>query len=513
MVEFLDQVKDQPLGFRDLGLEFLSICKILNSLQTSLQQHFRSGQPFPQQAIPELITILDQTLHDFTQLQYLLEKFLQYEQGGAFATLQKTWRLFFADKDISKVQSSLQTNKGALTMTMLLTNMYAYLRSFFATLILPLNSNPALSSSLVRYEYGMLAAKLENLGSTTVVPPQQPTPPSPQPPSYSTLPPGSSPGGLQAYNTAYQPPRPPGWQAPIQGTPKPPSGPPPPASQLIPSAEAPVKRKPMPPPGLPPGFVVPESRPRVPKPPAGPPPRFDVSLDPTPRIPQPPLITVVPDIITPSLSEMSISDKSIDPAKPLLITVDTTKMPRRSPAQTVSTNVVLQRTLVSAVSSGKHSIVEQLLTRGISPNTGPEKLALSEAVIHKDITSLKLLLEFGADPDLKAADGSSPLRYACQHGREEEARLLLEYGADPNIMAPDRSPLNWSLDHRDKEANNSETMTGILLSYGADTNLISKDAPFLWIRYLFFETFPDLSNMFCWASSLCSIRLLNNNKC
>jgi hypothetical protein len=123
MVEFLDHVKDQPLGFRDLGLDFLSICKILNSLQTSLQGHFRTSQPFPQQAIPELTKILDQTLHDFTQLQYLLEKFMEYEKGGTFAMLQKTWRQFFADKDISKVRSSLQTNKGALTMTMLLTNM------------------------------------------------------------------------------------------------------------------------------------------------------------------------------------------------------------------------------------------------------------------------------------------------------------------------------------------------------------------------------------------------------
>lgn len=153
-------------------------------------------------------------------------------------------------------------------------------------------------------------------------------------------------------------------------------------------------------------------------------------------------------------------------------------MPRRAPAQTVSTNVALQRTLASAAASKKHTIVEQLLARGISPNTGPEKLALSEAVIHKEMASLKLLLEFGGDPDLKAADGSSPLRYACQYGREEEARLLLEYGADPNIMAPVRSPLNWSLDHRDKEANNSETMTGILLSYGADPNLISEDPRF-----------------------------------
>lgn len=347
----------------------------------------------------------------------------------------------------------------------------------------------------------MLAAKLENPGLSTSVPPQQPTPLSPQPPSYTTFPPGSSPGGFQTYTTTSQPPRPPagpppGWQAPVQTTPKPPPGPPP--------ASQPITRKPMPPPGPPPGFTVPESQAKVPRPPSGPPPGFvvpevhkspqpptgpppgfEVPSDSIARMPQPPpgpppLVSVVPDIITPSLSEMSISDKTIGPAKTLRINVDPSRMPRRAPAQTVSTNVALQRTLASAAASGKHTIVEQLLTRGVSPNTGPEKLALREAVIHKEMASLKLLLEFGGDPDLKAADGSSPLRYACQYGREEEARLLLEYGADPNIMAPDRSPLNWSLDHRDKEANNSETTTGILLSYGADTNLISKDALFCW---------------------------------
>jgi hypothetical protein len=33
MVDFLDHVKDQPAGFRDLGLDFLSISQILNSLE------------------------------------------------------------------------------------------------------------------------------------------------------------------------------------------------------------------------------------------------------------------------------------------------------------------------------------------------------------------------------------------------------------------------------------------------------------------------------------------------
>jgi hypothetical protein len=48
---------------------------------------------------------------------------MEYEKGGTFAMLQKTWRLVFADKDIAKIRGSLQANKGALTMTMLLTNM------------------------------------------------------------------------------------------------------------------------------------------------------------------------------------------------------------------------------------------------------------------------------------------------------------------------------------------------------------------------------------------------------
>jgi hypothetical protein len=123
MVDFLDHVKDQPAGFRDLGLDFLSISQILNSLEDSLKEHFKTRQPFPERAIPELTKVLAKTWDDFQHLQNLLQKFMDYEKGGAFARLQKTWRSVFADKDIAKVRVSLQANKGALNMTMLLTNM------------------------------------------------------------------------------------------------------------------------------------------------------------------------------------------------------------------------------------------------------------------------------------------------------------------------------------------------------------------------------------------------------
>jgi hypothetical protein len=123
MVDFLDHVKDQPAGFRDLGLDFLSISHILNSLEDSLKEHFKTRQPFPERAIPELTKVLAKSWDDFQHLQNLLQKFMDYEKGGAFARLQKTWRSVFADKDIAKVRGSLQANKGALNMTMLLTNM------------------------------------------------------------------------------------------------------------------------------------------------------------------------------------------------------------------------------------------------------------------------------------------------------------------------------------------------------------------------------------------------------
>lgn len=62
-------------------------------------------------------------------------------------------------------------------------------------------------------------------------------------------------------------------------------------------------------------------------------------------------------------------------------------------------------------------------------------------LIGEILGSLKLLLEFSADPDAKTTDGNSPLRCACEHNYEEETGLLLEYGADPNLSTHEWTPL------------------------------------------------------------------------
>src|SRR5205085_3894463 len=118
-----------------------------------------------------------------------------------------------------------------------------------------------------------------------------------------------------------------------------------------------------------------------------------------------------------------IIQKSPKIEAPLRIQVDRSKLPRRFPQNTSGANSApLQKTLVTAVAAQKHKIVEQLLDRGVSPNTGPEKVALIEATFYKDMVSLKLLLEFGADPDAKDANGNTALLCACYYNHEAEAK-------------------------------------------------------------------------------------------
>jgi hypothetical protein len=123
MVNFLDNVKEQPLGFKGLGLNFLETCKILNALQLSLEEHFRTNQPFPEKAVPELDTVLRRTEKDFGELEGLLAKFSKYEAGGIAGRVMKTWRMVFADKDVVRIGGSLREGMAALRMATLLINM------------------------------------------------------------------------------------------------------------------------------------------------------------------------------------------------------------------------------------------------------------------------------------------------------------------------------------------------------------------------------------------------------
>jgi ankyrin repeat protein len=46
---------------------------------------------------------------------------------------------------------------------------------------------------------------------------------------------------------------------------------------------------------------------------------------------------------------------------------------------------------------------------------------------------IPVLLEHGANPNLKNSAGQTPLHAACEHGYKENAKLLLDKGADTSI--------------------------------------------------------------------------------
>jgi ankyrin repeat protein len=87
-----------------------------------------------------------------------------------------------------------------------------------------------------------------------------------------------------------------------------------------------------------------------------------------------------------------------------------------------------------------------------------------------DARSLRLLLEHGADPNLKSRNSATALHYAANYGTEACVRLLLEYGAAPCV--PEQSNMQpihcvWSnLRHGECPRGKTEA----LLQYGADIN-------------------------------------------
>jgi ankyrin repeat protein len=66
--------------------------------------------------------------------------------------------------------------------------------------------------------------------------------------------------------------------------------------------------------------------------------------------------------------------------------------------------------------------------------------ALHQCVRLSNTEMMKILLDFGANVEIKDADGETPVFVASSSGEPEMVRLLLEAGANPNVKAKD----GWS---------------------------------------------------------------------
>jgi ankyrin repeat protein len=132
--------------------------------------------------------------------------------------------------------------------------------------------------------------------------------------------------------------------------------------------------------------------------------------------------------------------------------------------------------LLVACEKGYRDIVAYLLSRGANGNArwiDPPRIgslyggatALQLAVLTRDSDLVRLLLEKGADPDVKRSNGDTALIYSLQRKEWEIAKLLIRYNADVNEKTGNElSPLGVVL-----EDNNLE-MARFLLDKGANIN-------------------------------------------
>jgi len=120
---FTATARDLPMGFSGLGDDLSVNCSILTQLERSLSRSLNSTE-FPQDALAELSAVLTKCLEVFSHLQTLVRKFIDHEKGGPLAKLSRTWRIYFADKDIDKIRSALQAQRSTLNMALMLTNKY-----------------------------------------------------------------------------------------------------------------------------------------------------------------------------------------------------------------------------------------------------------------------------------------------------------------------------------------------------------------------------------------------------
>lgn len=95
----------------------------------------------------------------------------------------------------------------------------------------------------------------------------------------------------------------------------------------------------------------------------------------------------------------------------------------------------LGRPLFFAAQAGHTDVVSLLLDRGADPNIALDfGSALQKAARGNHVDVVDLLLRAGADPNLAAGEKEqTPIHDAAERGALDSARLLLEFGADVNV--------------------------------------------------------------------------------
>jgi hypothetical protein len=123
VTNFVSDVKDAPKAIKALSGELSDMCSILKQLEISLEKP-DSGPIFPPELTKDLHNVLFSCRKVLDRLQALMKKFTAYGNKASWQTIPRNLQFLFKEKDITKIQRSLEAHKDTLKITLLLTVKY-----------------------------------------------------------------------------------------------------------------------------------------------------------------------------------------------------------------------------------------------------------------------------------------------------------------------------------------------------------------------------------------------------
>lgn len=474
MLEYLSTVRHQVQGFRELATEFLDVSRILWAIESGLRSTSGdSKNNIPADMTLELEKRFRQTHDDFIVLNQLVTRFLENDKKSGFARFSKGFKMMFADSDVHKMRASLEKTREALRMS---------------ALVFRWSLGEDEVDATIGIGYTGLAAALDRVNGVrstrTMTPapsmaPDKPVPATPQPPSSVTPrlqapfnpgfehPPALPPLSIQErspHSIDFMGNRLTGTTAHLEDLHELNNIP-----ERAPSTIRSARSSKAPGQSLVTEMAVSEMSSPTSIGRSGSTPHGDSASTHTAETD-----TLLEDL----LNETDLHD-DILPAQVQRMKADPSTVPRWTPRfSTGSNNPQYKLALLQAVQKKSHSAMEQLLDRGVQPDSVTDANLLREAVMNHDQESVRLLLLFGADPNGIDRHGFSPLFTATELGFVEAAKLLIKYGADSNMSAGPNADTPLAL----AVLENKLDLVQMFLMYGGDPNRIMANGNTVLIR-------------------------------
>ena len=442
MLEYLTSVERHPHGLNQLAHDFLDTCEVLFSIEAGLNECIRNQQAFPTDVVSELGKKFRVTQADFQVMDNMLNKNLEYERKGTMGRMKRGWSKMFGGDDVEKIIQALNRTRESLKMSALMFQWSLGAEKIDNEMGIGFT---ALAAALDRIDHRAAVSRSKSEGHQSTSSKQHR---------------GVESHG-QASNNHLHPPLPPLPWAERSASLTHDSAPMSPVSDL--------------------------HRPELMSPASDHRQHYNQQVHTASSISY---NERYHSGTTATFDRMSTFDEShesrshidnsdneqaleelagldLNAQKVVKLKADPLAMPRWMPRNTAGADAAnLKSALMSAIRAKNHKLIEQLLDRGVSPNTGADMHALKEAVMHNDAESVRILLLFGADPNAADRDGVTPLFAAVEKSFLAGAVHLLKYGADPNFcVSPDHeTPLAASA------MANKVNFSHLLLIYGGDPN-------------------------------------------